>query len=95
MSRPVSILSVVSIFLALIIILGLVFPERFSLFAMLASLFLASIIMAVYLIAAWKRLNRAERWGISLSIIAWLFLLYGFVHWNGLSIRSFFAIFSV
>ena len=43
------------------------------------SLLTASLGLLVYLVVRWESLPVAQRWGISLSIIVWLALMYSFI----------------
>lgn len=43
------------------------------------SLLTASLGLLVYLVVRWKNLSVSQRWGISLSIIVWLVLMYSFI----------------
>ena len=43
------------------------------------SLLTASLGLLVYLVVRWKSLSVSQRWGISLSIIVWLALMYSFI----------------
>jgi hypothetical protein len=43
------------------------------------SLLTASLGLLVYLVVGWKSLSVLQRWGISLSIIVWLTLMYSFI----------------
>lgn len=43
------------------------------------SLLTASLGLLVYLAVRWKSLSVSQRWGISLSIIVWLALMYSFI----------------
>ena len=43
------------------------------------SLLTASLGLLVYLVVRWKSLSVSQRWGISLSIIVWLILMYSFI----------------
>lgn len=57
-------------------------------FAALYALLIACIGLLIYLIIAWHRLNKIDRWSLGLSILAWLFVFYGIIHANGLTISS-------
>jgi len=91
LNKDLSVLSTVSIILAIIVVICMLNPQgSLAFFVMLIALALASLIVLLYLLLAWRKLTRSDRWGIGLSVIVWLALAYGVVHANGFTIASLF-----
>jgi hypothetical protein len=59
-----------------------------GLFTVLWALVIASAGMFIYMIMDWRNLTKTERWFIGLCVVAWLVLLYGVIHMNGLTLLS-------
>ena len=89
--KKLTFLETVSIVLAFIVLLCLLNPETLTFFCMIYALLGASILVLVYTIIRWRKLNNNSKAGSILSILVWLALLYGFVYANGLTISSCFA----
>jgi hypothetical protein len=81
-------LTYISAILAAIIITWMITRESFWFFASLYALLIISAGFLVFLIIAWRRISKTDKWSFGLSIIAWLFVFYGIIHANGLTISS-------
>ena len=90
--KKLTFLETVSIVLAIMVLLCLLNPESLTFFCMIYALLGASILVLIYIIVCWKKLDNNGRLGSILSIVVWLMLLYGFVRANGLTISSFFTL---
>lgn len=92
LNKDISFLSIVTTILVIIVVICLLYPfSSRSFLTLVISFLFASLIMLIYMIIAWRRLNRVDRWSISLSIIGWMWLFYGVIHAHGLTISSFFS----
>lgn len=90
LNRDLPFLSTVAMFLAAFIIVCRLNHQALTFFWSLEAILLASLIMLVYLAAAWKKLSKSDRWGIALSIAAWLVLFYSIVHAEGMTLMGYF-----
>src|SRR5665647_779550 len=90
LNKDISLLSTVSITLAIILVYCLMKPDATSFFALLFAVLLAVVIMFIYLVVVWGRLAKSDRQAIIFSIIAWLILFYGLVRLNGLTLSALF-----
>ncbi|HRW13398.1 MAG TPA: hypothetical protein P5549_09765 [Syntrophomonas sp.] len=78
-NRIISPLLIVFIILTAIVIFGLLHPGIPSYLIVLAALLLASLLMVLHLLLAWRRLTVPYRLSILLCVIAWLAMFYGLV----------------
>lgn len=81
-------LTYISTILAAIIITWMITREALWFFAALCALLITSAALLVFLVIAWHRISKIDKWSLGLSIIAWLFVFYGIIHANGLTISS-------
>lgn len=86
LNRDISALSSISIILSAIIIYWMFNRYALEFFAAIFALFIASVSMLIYLKVTWHHLTTKDRYSIGFSIIAWLFLAYGIVHADGLTL---------
>jgi len=92
LKRQISFIETLTIILAIVIMLCLLNPGSVSLFTILISLLVASIIAIGYILTLWNRIDMKARMSGILSILAWLALFYSFIHMNGLTISSYFRL---
>ena len=82
--RQVSFLETVAIVLVLIVGLYIISKDSLTFVIAAYSLLIGSALILLYLLFCWKRLDKNTRLGSMISILVWLFLLYGIVHARGL-----------
>lgn len=87
-----SLLAVICTYLGITVVLCLLHANSMGYFIMLSSLLLGALIMGIYCIIAWQRLNIIERWSIVTNIIAWLCLFCLFSYENGITLGCMFSI---
>lgn len=81
-NRKLSPLLIVSIIMIAIIAIGLLHPGIISFFTVLIALILASILMLLHLVLAWRKLTVTYRLSILLCIVAWLAMFCGLARMN-------------
>jgi len=81
-------LTIISLTLVVILVVWIFTRASTWFFAAIYALLIASIGLLIYLVIAWYHLCKVDRWSLALSIIAWLIVLYGIIHANGLTISS-------
>ena len=79
LTRRLSPLAIVTLILVAIIVIGLRNPGLVSFFAVLFALLVASVIMLLHLVLAWRRLTVTARLSVLMFIVAWLAMFYGMV----------------
>jgi hypothetical protein len=82
--KKLSPLATVTLILIAITVLCLLNPGIVSFFIFLFTLLAALVLMLLHLLLAWRKITVTQRLSIILSIVAWMGLLYGLVHANGL-----------
>ncbi len=81
-------LTFISTILAAIVITWMFTREALWFFIALYVLLIVIAGLLMLLVFAWRRLSKTDKWSIGLSIVAWLFVFYGIIHANGLTISS-------
>lgn len=82
--RQVSFPETVAMVLVLIVALYIISKDSLTFVMAAYSLVVGSVLILLYLVFWWKRLDRNTRLGSMISILVWLALLYGIVHARGL-----------
>jgi|GEM_PF-1941839 len=81
-------LTYISAILAAIIITWMLTRESIWFFLALYALLITSAGLLIFLIIAWQRISKTDKWSLGLSILAWLFVFYGIIHANGLTLTK-------
>lgn len=84
--RQIDFLETVAIVLVLIVALYIISKDSLTFVIAAYLLVVGSVLILLYLVFWWKRLDRNTRLGSMISILVWLALLYGIVHARGLDI---------
>jgi len=79
LTRKLSPLAIVTLILAAIIVICLRNPGLVSFFIVLFALLMASALMVLHLVLAWRRLTVTARLSVLMCIVAWLAMFYGMV----------------
>ena len=85
-NKQVPVLTAISIALSALIIYWMFNRYAPYFYTTLFALLAASAGMLIYLAIAWRSLTRTDRYSIGFSIMMCLFMIYGVIHANGLTL---------